>query len=136
MAEAAVALGRISKFLVAEELVEDTLIDYSGSNAINVDGDFIWEAADKPTEKSADADADPSTTKKKSDKEANDSDVLPTTSIGEKEDSTKEPELKEDEQPFEFKDLKLTVPKGSFVALVGRVGSGKVLVVSSSYKLY
>lgn len=30
------------------------------------------------------------------------------------------------EEPFELKDLKMDVPKGAFVAIVGRVGSGKV----------
>ena len=31
-----------------------------------------------------------------------------------------------EEKPFELKDLKFRVPKGAFVAIVGRVGSGKV----------
>ena len=31
-----------------------------------------------------------------------------------------------EEQPFQLQSLKLAVPKGAFVAIVGRVGSGKV----------
>jgi ATP-binding cassette, subfamily C (CFTR/MRP), member 1 len=31
-----------------------------------------------------------------------------------------------DEKPFELKNLKLRVPKGVFVAIVGRIGCGKV----------
>ena len=31
-----------------------------------------------------------------------------------------------DEKPFELKGLDIAVPKGSFVAIVGRVGLGKV----------
>lgn len=32
-----------------------------------------------------------------------------------------------DRQPFELKDLRLSIPRGAFVAIVGRVGSGKVI---------
>jgi ABC-type bacteriocin/lantibiotic exporter with double-glycine peptidase domain len=32
----------------------------------------------------------------------------------------------ESEKPFELTDIALRIPKGSFVAIVGRVGSGKV----------
>ena len=38
---------------------------------------------------------------------------------------TDSPEKKE-EPPFSFSDLRFEVPKGAFVAIVGRVGSGKV----------
>jgi len=41
--------------------------------------------------------------------------------IDEKTEAEEEPE-----PPFELRDLMLRVPKGSFVAIVGRVGSGKV----------
>ena len=40
--------------------------------------------------------------------------------MGEKE------EKKDEDKPFELADLKLRIHKGSFVAIVGRVGSGKV----------
>lgn len=48
--------------------------------------------------------------------------ILPTTATegtgsGAKKDS--------EEKPFELRDLQLNVPRGSFVAIVGRVGSGK-----------
>ena len=46
--------------------------------------------------------------------------ALPTT-MGEAEKKKEE-----DEKPFALKDLHLRVPKGAFVAIVGRVGSGKV----------
>src|ERR1700689_2162180 len=44
-ADAAVALNRISKFLTAEELDEPYTIDYNRNGALDVDGDFSWEAA-------------------------------------------------------------------------------------------
>lgn len=40
-------------------------------------------------------------------------------------DSEKEVQ-KLDEKPFELKGLKMSIPKGAFVGIVGRVGSGKV----------
>lgn len=51
--------------------------------------------------------------------------MLPTTASGD-EEKKKAEEDKEEEKPFELKDLNLKIPKGSFVAIVGRVGSGKV----------
>ncbi|EJD02283.1 multidrug resistance-associated ABC transporter [Fomitiporia mediterranea MF3/22] len=38
---------------------------------------------------------------------------------------------KEKEKPFELTDLKLHIPKGQFVAIVGRVGSGKSSLLQS-----
>lgn len=53
--------------------------------------------------------------------------VLPVTATGEKAaEKEKERDEKKDEKPFELADLKFQVPKGAFVAIVGRVGSGKV----------
>ena len=53
--------------------------------------------------------------------------VLPSTvddsKITEKDDEIPE---KEEEPPFSFSDLRFEVPKGAFVAIVGRVGCGKV----------
>ena len=46
----------------------------------------------------------------------------------EKEDEKKPEEKKSEERPFELKDLQFIVPKGAFIGIVGRVGSGKVCV--------
>lgn len=43
--------------------------------------------------------------------------------IGEKD---REVDVKEEDAPFELKGMKLNIERGSFVAIVGRVGSGKV----------
>jgi ABC-type nitrate/sulfonate/bicarbonate transport system ATPase subunit len=32
------------------------------------------------------------------------------------------------ERPFELKNLKLVIPQGTFVAIIGRVGCGKVWI--------
>ncbi|EKM53211.1 uncharacterized protein PHACADRAFT_259405 [Phanerochaete carnosa HHB-10118-sp] len=139
-ADAAVALGRIGSFLTAEELAEPYKIDKSCAFAVDVDGDFQWETTDKAAVAGGKFQAGKSSglggkggatgDKKKPEKKEQGrkkglfrrkkGGVLPTAA---KEGKTKEG--KKDEIPFELKDLKLQVPKGSFVAIVGRVGSGK-----------
>ena len=62
--------------------------------------------------------------KKKKAKKGKGGEVLPTVAPQNEE---KEKEGKEAEgKPFELKNLNLKIPKGAFVAIVGRVGSGKV----------
>jgi len=137
-----VALARISKFLSAEELDDYYAVDESLPDAVSVDGYFTWETAGKLPD-----DTKPSTTdqkrevevkkrekkdkkdKSKKGKKATDQGVLPTTT--EKTPSPADEMNKEgvkDEEKFELKNLKLRIPKGSFVAIIGRVGSGKVLL--------
>ena len=131
MADASVALGRIGSYLTAEELADPYKIDSSSPYAVAVDGDFQWEtthkaslggpkfsggkhAEKKPKEQPAKKDGKRTLFGKKK------GDVLPTS-------DKKEPEKdKTEEKPFQLPDLKLQIPKGAFVAIVGRVGSGKV----------
>ena len=40
-------------------------------------------------------------------------------------------DVKPEDKPFELKNLELKIPKGAFVAIVGRVGSGKVCAEDS-----
>ena len=118
LSDALVALGRISKFLNAEELAEPYTIDYEMKNAVTIDGDFTWETAGK-----LEGDKFAIGRKGKGPKGKGEA-VLPTSVLAgpELEDSEK----KAEEKPFELKDVKFSVPKGTFVAIVGRVGSGKV----------
>ncbi|KAG6916304.1 hypothetical protein DXG01_007461 [Tephrocybe rancida] len=131
LADLLVALKRISKYLSAEELGDYYAIDESLATAVDLDGDFTWEAAaatpNKPEEKESKADKG----KSRKGKKKKDLDMLPTVAdeLG--------PEVQEKsvedtpEKPFELKNLKLLVPKGSFVAIVGRVGSGKSSILQS-----
>lgn len=134
--DAIVALGRISKFLLAEELAEPYKIDLDSEYAVEVDGDFAWETVQKPdsspklgrgrrgprtpTEKKP-----PENKKNKGSfwrKKKNTAPVLPTATG---KDAMSKPD-KPNEKPFELNNIQLRIPKGSFVAVVGRVGSGKV----------
>jgi ATP-binding cassette, subfamily C (CFTR/MRP), member 1 len=154
MSDALVALGRIGKFLVAEELAEPYAIDYTNQNALDVDGDFTWETVgkgivdpkfsiakdgahggDKKKEKKP-KESKPVEKKKKGffggKKAADKGPVLPTTVTDDQTqgaDGAQAAEGADDEKPFELKNLKMHIPKGSFIAIVGRVGSGKVITL-------
>jgi len=136
--DAVVALGRISKFLVAEELDDPYIIDPSSKFAIDVNGDFTWETAHKPTADDAKAGkGGPGGKKEKktedkaekrsffSRKKKADDPILPVSGQpgGGKENDS---DAANDEKPFELKDLNFKVPSGSFIAIVGPIGSGKV----------
>ncbi|KNZ81013.1 Multidrug resistance-associated protein 1 [Termitomyces sp. J132] len=131
LADLLVALTRISKFLSAEELGDPYVLDESLPTAVEVDGDFTWETAGKMPMKSK---GDKIKTATKEEAKTNKGrskklDTLPTH-MGELVTETREKNSEED-KPFELKNLKLCVPKGSFVAIVGHVGSGKSSVLQS-----
>ncbi|RDB26371.1 Oligomycin resistance ATP-dependent permease YOR1 [Hypsizygus marmoreus] len=134
LTDALVALGRISKFLLSEELADPYLIDYAQKQAVSVDGDFTWETAGKLEEGKFDHGRGDGT---RGDRGGNDGRkgakgaILPTTNdklVGKELETGSE---KEKEKPFELTNLKFSVPKGAFVAIVGRVGSGKSSVLQA-----
>jgi ATP-binding cassette, subfamily C (CFTR/MRP), member 1 len=152
LAPTMVALKRVGTFLTAEELSHPYLVDGSEERkeAIVVDGDFTWEAV-KGEEAEQEEETDPMRKrikemekkerekeerkrKRKEEKEAKKKrkegkeDVLPTT-VEEKKEENKDEKPKE--EPFVLKGLKMSVPKGAFVGIIGRVGSGKVSLISS-----
>ncbi|CAL1710985.1 unnamed protein product [Somion occarium] len=139
-----VALGRISKFLLAEEIAEPYNIDPDSKFAVDVDADFSWETAHTAAsagpkfvlDETVPAKAGPTVSQGKEEQSKESSkrswlrknkkkteNVLPTTTNDEiKQEETNE---KDEDKPFALPNLKLQIPKGSFVAIVGRVGSGK-----------
>jgi ATP-binding cassette subfamily C (CFTR/MRP) protein 1 len=150
LSEAVVALRRISKYLLAEELQEQPDIAYGLKYAIEADGDFTWETASPAgTTTSSDGIAKTAPAGRVGEKELSPSDskgrgpfarrkrmeeasILPTGAKAEQENRQADatvPMSKEDRQPFELKSVGLKVPRGSFVAIVGPVGSGKVIHV-------
>ncbi|KAJ7100917.1 multidrug resistance-associated ABC transporter [Mycena belliarum] len=117
LAEALVALQRIGKFLVAEELAEPYAIDGTLDTAVKVDASFAWEVA--ATLEGDKTDESPQPKKGKQAKV----EVLPTVAEKSAPGAT--------EKPFELNNLHLAVPKGAFVAIVGRVGSGKSSILQA-----
>ncbi|KAG6889349.1 hypothetical protein C0992_005577 [Termitomyces sp. T32_za158] len=130
LADLLVALTRISKFLSAEELEVPYILDESLPNAIDVDGDFTWETAGKiPNDSKGDKIKKTDNEDKSSKGRSKKLNTLPTHT-DELVTQTQEKDH-EEEKPFELKNLKFYIPKGSFVAIVGRVGSGKSSVLQS-----
>ncbi|KAJ7284398.1 multidrug resistance-associated ABC transporter [Mycena rebaudengoi] len=124
LSDAVVALARIGKLLTAEELEDPYPIDTELENAVHVDASFTWETAGHLEEQ----DAKKEKGKNKKDK-AKKGEVLPTAGEGIEKSGTATPS--EPEKPFELKDLKFSVPKGGFVAIVGKVGSGKSSILQA-----
>ena len=159
--DALVALGRITAFLTAEELETPYVIDDGPDNelGVRVDGSFTWEAVEKAeakfvaeNEKAKEDDKEverekPVKTSKRwfsrkaKSNEAKTSLPAPATSsvsapepVDPRAISTNIDEEKgsdEPEPPFALTDLSLRIPKGKFVAIVGRVGSGKSSLLQS-----
>ncbi|KAJ7472999.1 ABC transporter type 1, transmembrane domain-containing protein [Mycena galericulata] len=140
LSDAIVAFSRIGNFLTAEELPEPYLIDGELKNAVEVDASFAWETAGKleEPEVATDAESGPGGMggggrggkgrgkkgKKGKDAEKGDA-MLPTTADQGTSPSGTATPGEELDKPFELKNLKLSVPRSAFVAIVGRVGSGK-----------
>ncbi|KAJ7607493.1 multidrug resistance-associated ABC transporter [Roridomyces roridus] len=115
LSDALVSFARIGKFLSAEELPEPYLIDGEMKNAVEVDANFVWEGVGQVE-------------KGKFGVGRSGKKGLPLTNADdEKSDSSSN----EEDKPFELRDLKLQIPRGAFVAIVGRVGSGKSSILQA-----
>ena len=121
---------------MAEELAEPYQIHETLPLAVQVNGDFTWETVlgEKKEKGKAEEKSDKKKTNDKAQsrwkksKKKTGQDLLPSTIEDDKitgNDDSLSTE-KEEEPPFSFKDLRFEVPKGAFVAIVGRVGCGKV----------
>lgn len=125
VSDAVVALQRIGKFLNAEEGGESYAIEREVDDGVRVDADFVWEAAGKsdegkPSDKTK-KDKDDEKRSKRKGRNEKDASVLPTTAPS---DNEKQP-LIEAVAPFALKNVRLTIPRGAFVAVVGKIGAGK-----------
>ncbi|KAJ7270615.1 multidrug resistance-associated ABC transporter [Mycena haematopus] len=142
LADAMVAFGRIGTFLTAEELADPYAIEPERKNAVDVDASFAWETAGKlEGDKFVVAGKDgkgkgehgkKQDEKRKSIDKKKKSELLPTSQKGTPLPSgAATPMPREEEKPFELPNLKFSVPKGAFVAIVGKVGSGKSSILQA-----
>ncbi|KAJ9097159.1 hypothetical protein QFC21_004828 [Naganishia friedmannii] len=119
LADAHVAIVRISKILTAEEQPHGLIIDRQQEHGIQVSGDFTYETAAPPDHKDRGRE---SLSKKK---------IKGTKKTKEDPDSEKAVSLdadkgKENEEvPFALKGIDLHIPRGALVCIFGRIGSGK-----------
>ena len=122
--DAYVALGRIGAFLTAEELGEAFTIDPDSKYAVQVDGDFAWETSLSLKNGAKEGGKNgKQRNKSKPDRQGQgQSTVLPTTTTTPPDEATV---TATEDKPFELRSLQLKIPKGAFVTIVGRVGSGK-----------
>ncbi|KAJ3847227.1 multidrug resistance-associated ABC transporter [Lentinula lateritia] len=133
-----VANTRISAFLLAEERPADYAIklDTQSANAVECKGDFAWDIPSENENKDTKAEqtednAQRNSKKAKKAKGEVDSLVLSTSNPIEIEPHRPNPSETLPDQPFELKDLHLTIRRGAFVAIVGRVGSGKSSILQA-----
>ncbi|KAL1744151.1 P-loop containing nucleoside triphosphate hydrolase protein [Schizophyllum fasciatum] len=129
LATAMVATGRLSTFFLAEELNDPYLIDTDHKVAVDVDGDFTWESTDKDGKGAATAPEtgdESSALTKAEEAEKDGSSAVEKTKVqeGEQQQASADP-------VFQLKDLKLSVPKGAFVAIVGPIGCGKSSILQA-----
>ncbi|KAG8805929.1 hypothetical protein FRC17_005264, partial [Serendipita sp. 399] len=146
-ADALVSLRRIGNFLLAEELEPPYPIETVSKFAVEVDADFTWEVSDPAKAKGEDdkpkgpggkggaggdkkgkdskkektkKDDEKKKTKKKKDGESS---TVPTG--GEPSPSGTIINEPASTEIFKLRNIKMHIAKGQFVALVGRIGSGK-----------
>ncbi|KAK4702568.1 hypothetical protein P7C70_g3660, partial [Phenoliferia sp. Uapishka_3] len=120
--DAYVALQRVTRALLAEELDDEMQVDLNAPDAIRATGDFAWETAG-PQEsmmaagKGAFGDRSDKAADKKKAKEA----------AKNKKKGVVEPEVEQvnEKAPFELSGIDITIPRGALVCVVGSVGSGK-----------
>ncbi|PBK66109.1 multidrug resistance-associated ABC transporter [Armillaria solidipes] len=124
ISDALVALGRVSKFLTAEELSHQYIVDDHSKYAVEVDGTFTWETVEQLDSVKL---APPHSGKPEKRNKQKAGNMLPL-SKAEIDDASSHTSA---DQPFELQDLHMIVPKGSFVAIVGRVGSGKSSILQA-----
>ncbi len=127
LTDAHVAVGRISKCLLAEELPRELQINENAEFAVKVQGDFQFETAGVPQDnkkvvrgRDMKAERAVKMLREKRIREARERkrkglEPLPAELIAEQEG----------DKPFTLTNVDVTIPRGSFVVIVGRIGSGK-----------
>lgn len=126
-----VALVRISKILLADELLDEPLkVDTNARFALEVqDGDFTFESSKPPDSSTAKSGFGGRDRKKSAEKRKKKSELKKLNKQRKKqglEPLQPEDDVKEDlGTPFTLENIALEIPRGSFVVIVGRIGNGK-----------
>ncbi|KAF9466027.1 multidrug resistance-associated ABC transporter [Collybia nuda] len=125
LSETLVGLKRISDFLTAEEIQDPYTIscEMPDNNAVQVNGSFTWEATEP----------EPEQPRPLKGHQPRFDETLPITNSDTEVDQEKTLTVvsSDENAPFQLKDLRLTIKKGAFVAVIGRVGSGKSSLLQS-----
>ncbi|CDZ97117.1 Multidrug resistance-associated protein/mitoxantrone resistance protein, ABC superfamily [Phaffia rhodozyma] len=117
--DAYVGVGRISKCLLAEEIQNPVPVIPGAEYSISAHGSYCWETVEKPSK--AENEALKSKPQRVGKKNKNDKNKKGGNVEGEFPIELQGPSP----LPFSLKDIDLDIPRGSFVVVCGRVGSGK-----------
>jgi hypothetical protein len=124
VSDAHVAVTRIGKLLLSDELPQDLKVDPAAKYAIRAEGDFTFETSKPPDvkggERSFGKDRHALAAKKKAKKENK---IRAKKGLPPLEDENKKKE--DDGVPFQLRNIDVKIPRGSLVCVVGRIGSGK-----------
>jgi ATP-binding cassette subfamily C (CFTR/MRP) protein 1 len=159
--DAYVSLGRIGQFLLAEEQEATFMIKQDAEYAVDVEGDFTWEVVDpnkviantkgvvgnatsakeilaqakEATRQQRGEDKKDKKTDKAGAKRKSGSNTPVASGSGSANSGAVTPTVQEQEKdhskPFMLEQLDLKIPRGSFVAISGRIGSGKSSVLNA-----
>lgn len=137
-----VSLSRLQEMFLADELEKLPEVDYDAKEAITIDdGDFVWQSAPPSHLTKSKAAMDKANNKKdglksklqklgkgKSKKSVAEDNVSDDSTVAASTTKAQEKEINDEleKEPLPFlKNIKLRIPHGSLVAVVGAVGSGK-----------
>lgn len=126
IADAHVALARLSRFLIAEDCMQEAAVNRLQEYAVEPTGSFVYETTSLPKlqKKRANCRTSPSSNDTQQEREETSRAKGTLTAVP----SISEPfnEAQHFEQtPFQLEEINLRIPKGSFVCVFGRIGSGK-----------
>ena len=127
------SMGRIQEFLLAEE-IDDTLIwDMSNEKGIIIDkGTFTWERniSEAEKEKKPDSKKGPGDEKRKN---ARLSTMFKKTPNGSQMpvDEEKSATPQQEPEPFQLRDINLSVERNELIAVIGTVGCGKTSLLAA-----
>jgi ATP-binding cassette subfamily C (CFTR/MRP) protein 1 len=124
LSDSHVAIVRISKILASEEQPHDLIIDASSPFAVEAHGDFCYETATPPDQLESEARPEKANATVVSHDTKTSEESSSKESTGTEANSHNGPTEKQRE-PFQLKDIDLQIPRGSFVVVYGRIGSGK-----------
>ncbi|KAJ3030728.1 UNVERIFIED_CONTAM: hypothetical protein HDU68_007939 [Siphonaria sp. JEL0065] len=145
-ADARVAIGRVQALLLSEESSFEPILDESAIPAIQIsNGDFIWEVAESVTSGEAAKDSTTGAAAKqkapvatqsqipflKADNKPNELVVEDSDPVGQEFSVPAEEHEQSQYDRITLKGINVSIPKGSLVAIVGTVGSGKSSLLSA-----
>lgn len=133
LTDAHVAVVRISKCLLSEELPRELQIDESAEYAVEIKGDFSFETAGPPKFDPKKQQRGRDRKAEKAEKDAREKKIKEARERRKKglPPIVEEAEKKDEEEPFALRKIDLKIPRGSLTVVVGRIGAGKSALLSS-----